>query len=182
VMAVPKVLRALLALLSDAHAPDHEGTIRGLVQVLEGFHLDAYVPEATAAWRQHAQQLAPVDRRAARADWIAAGRLEPRRRKAGWQRLSFPHSYSADLLELLLVLGEARAGRSPAVDDGVRRLAAARRPDGMWTTAGTLNGKRHADLEPAGRPSRWVTYRALRAFKLFGALGATNAVPDPAPG
>jgi hypothetical protein len=42
----------------------------------------------------------------------------------------------------------------------------------MWTTAGGLHGKMHADLDRAGAASPWVTYRALLACRRFGVLQA----------
>jgi hypothetical protein len=170
VMTIPKVLRALLALPPHLRTAEDETVLRGLVEALVGFQLDAYVPAASSEWREHARTLTPARRRAAKAEWIAAGRLEPRRRKSGWQRCSFPLSYNTDLLEVLLVLGEAGVPPGPAIEDGLRRLDAARGADGMWTTAGALNGKMHAHLDRSGQPSPWVTYRALRAFEAFGAL------------
>jgi hypothetical protein len=170
VMTIPKVVRALLASPPGVRTAEDERVIDGLVGVLLGFRLDSYVPDAGAEWREQARTLTPARRRAAKAEWIAAGRLEPRRRKAGWQRFSFPLSYNSDLLEVLLVLGEAGAIRSPAIEDGLERLAAARGTDGMWRTSGALEGKMHAHLERAGSASPWITYRALRAFDLFGAL------------
>lgn len=175
VMTVPKVMRALMALPAHLRSAEASAVLRGLADVLVGFHLDAYVPEAGAEWRAHAATLTPAKRRAAKAEWIAAGRLEPRRRKAGWSRFGFPLHYNSDLLEVLLVLGEAGAALVPEIEDGLRRLAAARGDDGMWMTAGTLEGKLHAPFEHAGRASPWVTYRALRTFERFGLLDLGRA-------
>ena len=133
-------------------------------------------------WRAWAVTVTPAERRAAKADWIAAGRSEPRREKDGWRRFSFPHGYNSDLLEVLLLLGEAGAPRDETVERGLQRLLAARGRDGMWRMTGGLNGKMHADLDEAGKPSSWVTYRALLALKRFGALAwADGAAARPRP-
>lgn len=71
---------------------------------------------------------------------------------------------------MLLLLGEARVPRDATIDEGLALVCAARGVDGTWTMAGGLNGKMHADLDRAGRPSPWVTYRALLACKRFGVL------------
>lgn len=185
VMAVPKVLKALLALPSAARTPDDEAFVRDLVALLRRFDLMDYVPRDARAWRAWAATVTPAERRAAKAAWAAAGRLEPRRAKEGWLRFSFPHSYNSDLLEVLLLLGEAGAEREAVVEGGLRKLLAARGADGMWRAQAGLHGKMHADLDVAGQPSPWITYRALLALRRFGALawddGSAARAADPRP-
>jgi hypothetical protein len=170
VMTAPKVLKALLALPPEARSADDTDLIGGIVSTLLAYRLFHYVPHDAAAWRAWAPTVAPEARREAKSAWIAAGRLEPRRPKAGWLRFGFPLSYSSDLLEVLLVLGEAGVPRDATIDEGLELVCAARGADGTWTMAGGLNGKMHADLDRTGRPSPWVTYRALLACKRFGVL------------
>ncbi len=61
-----------------------------------------------------------------------------------------------------------------AADDGPwdDRLAAAvalvrerRRPDGRWNVNARAPGQVHFELEPAGRPSRWVTLGCMRVLR-----------------
>ncbi len=170
VMTVPKVLKALLALPPEHRTADDRATIEGMVQVLKQFRLYEYVPRDAPAWRVWARTATPAERRAAKPRWIAAGRAEPRRPKQGWLNFSFPGSYNSDLLEVLLLLGEAGARRDQTIEGGLALLRAACGADGMWTMSGGLNGKMHGTLDRAGRPSPWITYRALLAFKRFGAL------------
>ena len=77
---------------------------------------------------------------------------------------------TSDLLEVLLLLGEADGRRDETVDAGLEILRAKRGADGMWKMIGGLNGKMHADLDRKARPSPWITFRALLAFKRFGEL------------
>ncbi len=175
VMTVPKVLKAFLALPTNLRTPEDQAMIRGMVHLLKRFHLFEYVPRDANEWRAWARTATPAQRREAKLRWIAAGRLEPRRPKEGWLRLSFPHSYNSDLLEVLLLLGEADGSRDEAVDAGLEILRAKRGPHGMWKMTGGLNGKMHADLDRKGRESPWITYRALLAFKRFGKLALPSA-------
>jgi hypothetical protein len=170
VMTVPKVLKAFLALPVNLRTPEDQAMIQGMVRVLKRFHLYEYVPRDANEWRAWARTATPAQRRDAKPRWIAAGRLEPRRPKEGWLRFSFPHSYNSDLLEVMLLLGEADGSRDEAVDAGLEILRAKRGADGMWKMTGGLNGKMHADLDRKGRASPWITCRALLAFKRFGAL------------
>jgi hypothetical protein len=95
---------------------------------------------------------------------------KPRHEKPGWLRFSFPHSYNSDLLEVVLLLGEAGASYDDVIEDGLRLILSRRRKDGMWSMVGGLNGKMHGELDRKGAPSPWITYRALLAFKRFGLL------------
>jgi hypothetical protein len=170
VMTVPKVLKAFLALPPDSRTEEDRSLIRGMVDVLKRFELYRYVPRDVDAWREWGRGVTPSERRAAKPGWIEAGRLEPRQAKDGWLRFSFPHSYNSDLLEVLLLVGEADPCRDEVVDAGLRIVASKRGRDGMWKMVGGLNGKMHADLDRKGKPSPWITYRALLAFKRFGLL------------
>ena len=141
-----------------------------MVEVLRKFHLYRYVPEDAGEWREWARGATSAERRKAKHEWIAAGHLEPRRPKDGWMRFSFPHSYNTDLLEVLLLLGKAVPERDEVVDAGLEIVRSKRGSDGMWKMVGGLNGKMHANLDCKGKPSPWITYRALLAFKRFGLL------------
>ncbi len=176
VMTVPKVLKAFLALPTQARTKEDKDIIQGMVEVLKTFHLYRYVPRDARQWRDWALTATAAERRKAKPQWIAAGRLEPRRPKDGWLRFSFPHSYNSDLLEVLLLLGEAAPRRDEIIDAGLEILQSKRGRDGMWKMVGGLNGKMHGNLDRKGQPSPWITYRALLAFKRFGLLALPTAV------
>ena len=137
---------------------------------LKRFHLYKYVARDAKEWRAWARTATPAERREAKPRWIAEGRVDPRRPKDGWLRFSFPLSYNSDLLEVLLLLGEADGRPDETIEAGLEILRAARGADGMWKMVGGLNGKMHADLDRKGRSSPWITYRALLALKRFDAL------------
>jgi len=175
VMTVPKVLKAFLALPVDARRREDQDIIHDMAEVLKKFHLYRYVPQDARKWHEWAHETTAAERREAKPQWIAAGRLEPRRPKDGWVRFSFPHSYNSDLLEVILLLGEAAPRRDPVIDAGLEILQSKRGRDLMWKMAGGLNGKMHGRLDRHGRASPWITYRALLAFKRFGLLSLPPA-------
>ena len=144
--------------------------IQGLVEVLKKFHLYRYVPRDAPEWRAWARGKTPAQRSDAKVRWIAAGRLEPRRPKDSWLQFSFPHSFNSDLLEVLLLLGDADPHRDKTIDAGLDVLLSKRGSDGMWKMTRGLNGRMHAHLDRNGRASPWITFRALLAFKRFGGL------------
>jgi hypothetical protein len=90
-----------------------------------------------------------------------------RKDKAGWRRFGFPLFYQSDALEVLDTL--ARLGvRDERMEPAVDLVLGARQPDGRWLLGNTFNGKMWADIEEKGRPSKWVTLRALRALSRLG--------------
>ena len=90
-----------------------------------------------------------------------------RKDKAGWKRFGFPLFYQSDVLEVLDTLTRLgyHGGRmQPAVDI----VLSSQQPDGRWLLENTFNGKMWVDIEEKGRPSKWITLRALRTLRRIG--------------
>ena len=90
-----------------------------------------------------------------------------RKDKTGWKRFGFPLFYQSDALEVLDTftrLGVHDNWMQPAID----LVFSARQPDGSWLLENNYNGKMWVDIEEKGKPSKWVTLRALRANRRFG--------------
>jgi hypothetical protein len=86
--------------------------------------------------------------------------------RPGWVRLQFPLMYQTDILEvatILLDLGVRDARMQEAVD----KIASKQREDGTWTLEETFNGRFQVDIEAKGRPSKWITYRAMNVLKKY---------------
>jgi hypothetical protein len=169
-MSVPSVLKAFLAIPAGERSTEDRGLIHQMVGLLKKRHLYRYVAKDSREWQEWGQKAGAQQRREESPKWLAAGRADPRREKAGWLRFSFPHSYNSDLLEVVLLLGEAGAEYDGVIEEGLRIILSKRGRDGMWEMVGGLNGKMHADLDERGAPSPWITHRALLAFKRFGLL------------
>lgn len=169
-MSVPSVLRAFLAIPASDRSEEDGSFIDVMVRLLKKRNLYRYVAQESQAWREWADQATAQEQREASPKWLAAGRAEPRREKVGWLRFAFPHGYNSDLLEVVLLLGEAGTELDGVVEEGLRLILSKRVEEGMWKMVGGLNGKMNADLDRKGEPSPWITYRALLAFKRFGLL------------
>jgi len=85
-----------------------------------------------------------------------------------WFKFGFPLSYTSDILELSLALCEAGYGRDPRLKNASDLILSERQPDGRWLLKHSLNGKMWADIEVKGKPSKWITLRALRVLKASG--------------
>jgi hypothetical protein len=169
-MAVPSVLKAFLAIPEGDRSGEDRELIRLMVALLKKRHLYRYVAKESREWQAWPHKATAQQRREEGPKWYAAGRADPRREKVGWLRFRFPHSYNSDLLEVMLVMGEAGVGLDEVMEGGLRLILSKRGKEGMWKMVGGLNGKMHADLDQTGAPSPWITYRALLAFKRFGLL------------
>jgi hypothetical protein len=96
---------------------------------------------------------------------------------ASWFKLGFPLSYWSDVLETLAVLVALGCGADPRLEAAMHWLLNKQDAQGRWTLEHGLNGKMWADIEQQGKPSKWITLRALRVVKAL-----SNAPVFDAPG
>lgn len=88
--------------------------------------------------------------------------------KPGWKRFGFPRSYNPDLLEGMLALAELGVPYDSAMDDALDHIERKRGKDGRWKLDDSLNGKMLTRIELKGKPSKWITLRAMTVLKQFG--------------
>ncbi len=82
-----------------------------------------------------------------------------------WATLHYPWHYIYDYLVGLDFMTRLGYGRDNRMQEAFSMLLSARRPDGEWN----LNGNnRYPYLEKAGKPSKMITFLALRALKHSG--------------
>lgn len=103
-------------------------------------------------------------------DPAAADYPYTRRVSSTWFKLGFPLSYWADVLENLAVLVDLGHGNDPRLQNAIEFILSKQDADGRWKLGNDLNGKMWIDIEKRGRPSKWVTLRALRMLKRAGRL------------
>jgi hypothetical protein len=82
-----------------------------------------------------------------------------------WLKFGFPLSYWSDVLETAGVLAAMGYGRDPRLDNAFRLIMSKQDAQGRWKMENALNGKMWADIEVKGKPSKWITLRALRVLK-----------------
>lgn len=84
---------------------------------------------------------------------------------SAWFKLGFPLSYWSDLLETLAALVALGYADDPRLAEAYHWLLAKQDAQGRWKLENSLNGKMWADIEKKGKPSKWITLRALRVIK-----------------
>lgn len=82
--------------------------------------------------------------------------------------LAFPPRWHYDVLRALEHFRSAGGTPDPRLAEAVAHVRSKRRPDGTWLSEGTHPGRVHFPLEDGdGRPSRWITLRALRVLRWY---------------
>jgi len=82
-----------------------------------------------------------------------------------WFKLGYPLSYWSDVLETLANLVALGFGGDPRLDRAMRWLLEKQDDQGRWKMQNHPNRKMWIDIEGGGRPSKWITLRALRMLK-----------------
>lgn len=83
---------------------------------------------------------------------------------SNWFKFGYPLSYQSDVLETVAVLVDLGYRDDPRLDNAMRLILSKQDNDGRWQMEKSLNGKMWIDIEAKGKPSKWVTLRALRAL------------------
>lgn len=82
-----------------------------------------------------------------------------------WFKFGFPLTYWSDVLESTAVLAALGYGRDPRLADAVQLILDKQIAPGRWKLENSLRGKMWMDIEKQGRPSKWITLRALRVLR-----------------
>jgi hypothetical protein len=85
-----------------------------------------------------------------------------------WFQFGFPLAYVTDMLQNLEVLAALGCVHDPRLTNAMQLLLGKQDANGRWKLEYTYNGKTWIDIEEKGRPSKWVTLRALRVLKAGG--------------
>ena len=86
--------------------------------------------------------------------------------RPGWLKFGFPLMYQTDILELLemfVFLGI----KDERLIDAVEIIKSKQLPDGTWKLENSNNGKMIIRIENKGKPSKWITLKALKVLKEY---------------
>jgi hypothetical protein len=88
--------------------------------------------------------------------------------KPGWKRFGFPLMYQTDVLEILWILGRLDPAylRDERAREALDLVASKADAQCRWTLEQSLGDKFVVPIEAVGRPSRWVTLRALEVLQM----------------
>ncbi len=139
------------------HLPCAWGAVKAL-RALASLPASLQSAQVKRAIKQSAEFLLGYD--VAQADY-------PRRStiSQNWFRFGFPLSYTSDVLETTLALSAAGYARDPRLQNARAFIESKRGADGRWLLGYTLNSRTWKNIEACGKPSKWITLRALRAIR-----------------
>lgn len=86
--------------------------------------------------------------------------------KPKWAKLGFPTMWDGDALEVFGLLTKL-GYRDPRMQEAARLILAKQDKHGRWRLENSYNGKFQVDIEEIGKPSKWVTFLALKALKQY---------------
>jgi len=82
-----------------------------------------------------------------------------------WFRFGFPLFWVTDVLHNLEVLTRLGYGSDPRLSAALELVLSKQDQSGRWKMEYSYNGKTLVDIEEKGKPSKWVTLRALRVLQ-----------------
>jgi hypothetical protein len=91
-----------------------------------------------------------------------------------WFQFGYPTGYVTDVLQNLEVLTALGCASNPRLGPALEFVQSKRDRQGRWKLEYTYNDKTWADVEEKGKPSKWVTLRALRVLKRVEATAAAR--------
>jgi hypothetical protein len=167
-MLAPKLLLLLGAVPRDLW-PDGGDELRaGCVEALRDKQVFRSLPKQGREFFELIYTTKGADRVRVREEFLAAHQPLVYGDKPGWLRFGYPLSYNSDALESLAALAGVGEPRRPEYEPALAVVEAAASPDRRWTMRNTLNGKMYGDVEQKGKPSKWLTLRALQVLSHFG--------------
>ena len=91
----------------------------------------------------------------------------PRRKKRSghWFTFGFPRGCNSDILELVSALVDAGVKiNNTNIKKALDLINSKRGPEGNWKLEYSLNGRMLVDVEHKNKPSKWITYMALKSL------------------
>ena len=86
--------------------------------------------------------------------------------RPGWLKPGFPLMYQTDILELLEIFASLKI-RDERLKDAIDIVKSKRTVDGTWKMENSNNGKMVVRIENKGKPSKWITLKALKVLKEY---------------
>jgi hypothetical protein len=125
------------------------------------------IPDVTAARLRGEEYL--LERRLFRRKSTGEVIARDRKGNGDWTRFAFPTWWHYDVLRGLEYLRRAGVAPDERSAEAIDLVAAKRNADGRWLLETRYPGKMPIETdEGEGRPSRWITLRALRVLDWYG--------------
>jgi hypothetical protein len=184
-MTVSKVLLALAYVPEERFTPLMKRAKNLLIKEMRDTKIYVYVPTNNEKYKKKVEEFSdsiPVNRRRSirdeildmKKDFLKSPGLGRRLEKTEWMKFGYPNSYNSDILDTMFALAVIGARRhkefSKAIDIIKKKVQTERGGRQHWELENSLNENMIAPVEEPGKPSKWITYRALYVLKHFEGL------------
>lgn len=133
----------------------------GAVKILKAYNLipDKYVNKEIDSTKRKALDFL------VKYEIVKANYPRKKKRSNHWFMFGYPRSYQSDILELVSAIVDAGCDKhSQNVKKALNYILSKRLPDGTWEMEYSLNGRMLVDIEKKNKPSKWITYFALKSL------------------
>lgn len=163
-MLTPKVLMFLGDVPRELWPDGAEALRDACVEALRDKAIFRSLPKEFAEFQPVVWQASAKERDAVRERFIAAHPVLHYKEKPGWMRFGFPLSYNSDALEALWAL--MHVGEPPQAEyaEAIELVRGSADDQMRWALRNTFNGKMIGTIERKGKPSKWLTLRALQVL------------------
>ena len=86
--------------------------------------------------------------------------------KPGWLKFGFPLMYQTDILEILDIL-VSLGYYATRMAEAIEILKKKQNEEKSWNLENTFNGKMGVTIETKGKPSKWITLKALNVLSKY---------------
>ncbi|PKL11633.1 MAG: nitrogen fixation protein NifH, partial [Spirochaetae bacterium HGW-Spirochaetae-8] len=86
--------------------------------------------------------------------------------KPGWMKFGFPLMYQSDALEMLDIFASLKI-HAPELDDTIDLVRRKQTVEGVWNLENSYSDRMLVTIEHKGKPSKWITLRAVRALREY---------------
>lgn len=98
-------------------------------------------------------------------DIVEANYPRKKSRSTQWHLFGFPRGYQSDILELTVTLVDSGCKKqNHNLKNALKYIYSKCDDNGCWKLEHSLNGKMLVDIEKRNRPSKWITYFALKTL------------------
>ncbi len=164
-MLAPKVLLFLAEVPRDLWPEGAEELRAACVTALRDKQVHRSLPQEFKQFKEEIWPLPAAKRAAAREEFVAQHEPLTYEDKPGWLRFGFPLSYNSDALEALWALRAVGEKPRPEYEPAIEIVRQAADAGQRWIMRTSFNGKMIESVEAKGRPSKWLTLRALQVME-----------------
>ena len=180
-MALPKLLLCFGEVADERKSLVIKGAIKLVVERLLKNKINQYLPGNRKKWQAvlaAAPKRSDLPEGQRVKDWVfdqkeaflssnGIGEVEA---KPGWLKFGFPLHYNSDILEAMYSLALVGTPTHTRLEGALDIIEGKMGKGFTWKMENSMNGKMLVDVEQKGKPSKWITYFALRVLNHFGRL------------